>query len=417
MDLSMHGLGKKGKGDTKGKRRGDGKNDKKGKGKGKDNAKATGCFAGCCFGRKAWGRHEDGLLLNENPKSGQDSVPAASQPGSTITGAVDITKWMFSVTNRASKQNEFPSDSGAATSVCQQRLSGSLCSKPGAGVELRSATGQRFTTTCGTHIFMRTHDGANVSVDFEIAPKMTSLHRAVTSVGQVADRNNITIVFRSAGGMIFNEITGDRIEFDRAGGLRADTSAKRAAGTGGTRMLIGQRAGVRGDCGSATRDTCELTPKAKKAHTMNRVLAACSKFAAVYDGSTKAFFANMVPCEGTGHGCAERALAVNVLSIGHRKMMLHSDQEPSIIDVKHKASTPTQIVHEESSAGDSNSNGSIERANQTIQGQIRAIKDFTERQIDATMGLDSSTVKWLVRCGLGENGKNVEGSLDMAKRS
>ena len=39
----------------------------------------------------------------------------------------------------------------------------------------------------------------------------------------------------------------------------------------------------------------------------------------------------------------------------------------------------------------------IERANQTIQGQIRAIMDYTERQIGATIGLDSSVLKWLAR--------------------
>ena len=74
-------------------------------------------------------------------------------------------------------------------------------------------------------------------------------------------------------------------------------------------------------------------------------------------------------------------------------------QEPNIINVRHKAGThiPTEIVCEESFVGDSNANGSIERANQTIQGQIRAIKDCTERQIGATIGLDSSVLKWPVR--------------------
>ena len=83
----------------------------------------------------------------------------------------------------------------------------------------------------------------------------------------------------------------------------------------------------------------------------------------------------------------------------HQKVMLQSDQEPSNIDVKHKAGThiPTEIVYEESPVGDSNANGSIERANQTIQGQIGAIKDYTERQIGATIGLDSSILKWLAR--------------------
>ena len=118
-----------------------------------------------------------------------------------------------------------------------------------------------------------------------------------------------------------------------------------------------------------------------------------------YDGLTKAFFANVVPWKGTSHGYAERALAHNVLSTGPQKVILPSDQEPSIIDVKHKAGThvPTEIVSEQSPVGDSNANGSIERANQTIQGRIFAIKDYTKRQIGATIGLDSSVLKWLVR--------------------
>ena len=80
-------------------------------------------------------------------------------------------------------------------------------------------------------------------------------------------------------------------------------------------------------------------------------------------------------------------------------MILQSDQEPSIIDVKHNAGThfPIEIVYKESPVGDSNANGSIERAIHTIKGQIRAIKDYTERQIGATIGLDSSVLKWLAR--------------------
>ena len=96
-----------------------------------------------------------------------------------------------------------------------------------------------------------------------------------------------------------------------------------------------------------------------------------------YDELTKAFLANVVPCNGASHGYAERALAHNVLSTGHQKVILQSDQDPSIIDVKHKGGThiPTEIVYEES------------------WGRIRAIKDYTERQIGATIGLDSSVLK------------------------
>ena len=110
---------------------------------------------------------------------------------------------------------------------------------------------------------------------------------------------------------------------------------------------------------------------------------------ACYDGLTKAFFANVVPCKGTSHGYAERTLGHNVLSTSHQKVILQSDRERSTIDDKHKAAThiPTEIVYEESPVEDSNANGSIERANETIQGQIRATKDYTERRIGATIGL------------------------------
>ena len=132
---------------------------------------------------------------------------------------------------------------------------------------------------------------------------------------------------------------------------------------------------------------------------MSRVLAACRSLPQTTCSGTpitilaKAFFADVVLCKGTSRGYAERELAHDVLSTGHEKVILQSDQEPSIIDVKHKAGThiPTEIVYEESPVEDSNANGSIERANQPVQGQIRAIKDYTERQIGPTIGLDSSS--------------------------
>ena len=88
-----------------------------------------------------------------------------------------------------------------------------------------------------------------------------------------------------------------------------------------------------------------------------------------------------------------------MFSTGDEKVTTQSDQEPSIIDIKHKAGPhiPAEIVYEESPVGDSSANCSVERANQTIQGQIRAIKDYTERQIGGTIGFDSSVLKWLVR--------------------
>ena len=53
-------------------------------------------------------------------------------------------------------------------------------------------------------------------------------------MGQECDRGNI-VTFRGTGGTILNELIGNRIEFERAGGvyrLIAGTSAKKTAGSG-----------------------------------------------------------------------------------------------------------------------------------------------------------------------------------------
>ena len=76
----------------------------------------------------------------------------------------------LSVTNRESKEKRIPER------LCSSHISDSLGGQPrGAVVELTLATGQRFTTTGSTQIFMRTRDGVNVSGDFQTDPKTTGL--------------------------------------------------------------------------------------------------------------------------------------------------------------------------------------------------------------------------------------------------
>ena len=107
-------------------------------------------------------------------------------------------------------------------------------------MELRSAAGHQFTTTGNTTSCLRTRDGVNVASDFHIAPKNIGLQRSIISVEQVCDRGNI-ITFRSTDGTILNEFTGNRIEFERSGGvyrLRAGTSAKMQSGPGEIKVLM-----------------------------------------------------------------------------------------------------------------------------------------------------------------------------------
>ena len=93
-------------------------------------------------------------------------------------------------------------------------------------MDLALSSGQ-LQTTDNTTICLHTRDGTNVSGDFQIAPKNSGMQRSIISVGQVCDRGNI-ITFRSTGGTILNEFSGNTIEFERVNGvyrLLADTSA------------------------------------------------------------------------------------------------------------------------------------------------------------------------------------------------
>ena len=178
----------------------------------------------------------------------------------------------------------------------------------------------------------------------------------------MCDRGNI-ITFRSTGGTILNEFTGNRIEFERAGGvyrLRAGTSAKKQAGSGEIKVLMGfeqDAAGV-AEAQAARPGIVRVLPSEAevKQHELRHLLfrswcrhclrakekvsphhesslGGVSTFAkdymfmgedgtpitslAGYDGLTKTFFANVVLCKGTSRGYAERAFAHNVLSTGH----------------------------------------------------------------------------------------------------
>ena len=107
---------------------------------------------------------------NENAKSGEDtaSLETPTTPAENtkteppITGMLmqsdeegeipsDPTKWIYSVTKEVSvpNTNDYLIDSGAATSVCQQRLADSLGGKPrGLRVESQDiSSGRNLATT------------------------------------------------------------------------------------------------------------------------------------------------------------------------------------------------------------------------------------------------------------------------------
>ena len=69
--------------------------------------------------------------------------------------------------------------------------------------------------------------------------------------------------------------------------------------------------------------------------------------------------------------------------MGHTKIILKSDQEPAIIDLKNKFRSTglVRVAMEESPVGDSQSGGSIENAIKQVQGMCRTYKLAIESKI------------------------------------
>ena len=69
--------------------------------------------------------------------------------------------------------------------------------------------------------------------------------------------------------------------------------------------------------------------------------------------------------------------------VGHKGIILRSDQEPAIKDLKEKyeRAAPINVAIEETPVGDSKSAGGIENAMKQIQGMIRTYKLAVESRI------------------------------------
>ena len=87
--------------------------------------------------------------------------------------------------------------------------------------------------------------------------------------------------------------------------------------------------------------------------------------------------ANVAPAKGV-NGYAVQAAGREIDLAGLRRVVIKSDQEPALKDllrvVKTERAEDIELQPEESPVGESKSNGEIERAIQTMQGQVRALK-------------------------------------------
>ena len=100
------------------------------------------------------------------------------------------------------------------------------------------------------------------------------------------------------------------------------------------------------------------------------------------DRMSGCFSANVVPKKGVGGGWIVKQADRELKKYGHHgRITLRSDGEPAIKDLLNRiaGARAQETVIETTPAGDSKSNGRVERAVQSIEKQARVLTLATER--------------------------------------
>ena len=127
-----------------------------------------------------------------------------------------------------------------------------------------------------------------------------------------------------------------------------------------------------------------------KAHDTLPVLIMC-------DRRGKSIWSHLVPSKGVTHPYPARALMADFDFMGYKRVILKSDQEPSIVAFCDavKNGWHGEVVSEASPKGESKSNGEVERAVQSVHGFARTFKDFLEQQSRIALQSQSPLLAWL----------------------
>ena len=123
----------------------------------------------------------------------------------------------------------------------------------------------------------------------------------------------------------------------------------------------------------------------------------CLPCLAVRDLKSRVTGDSVVISKGTNKYSLE-FLTKFVDGLGYKEIILKSDQEPAIRDLceNFKATWHGNVVPEMSPVEDSESNGGIERAIQSISAQVRVMKDALEAHIGEKVEPNAPILAWLV---------------------
>jgi len=140
----------------------------------------------------------------------------------------------------------------------------------------------------------------------------------------------------------------------------------------------------------------------------------------MHDRASKTIFADVVPATGLNPYAVARMKA-NLESLGYKRVVIKTDQEPAIMALKEAVvrETHMEVVKEESPIGESSSNGEIENAVKRVQAQVRTLKShlqtesrgFLDRQHHITPWMIRHAANCISRHAVGEDGKTARQRL------
>ena len=128
-----------------------------------------------------------------------------------------------------------------------------------------------------------------------------------------------------------------------------------------------------------------------------------------------------LPSKGTQHSYNAKALAAKLAATGLSSLILRSDQEPAIIELKRTAAKicreehGMEVILEESPVAESQSNGAAEEACRTVKGMTRTLRHALETLHGLSIGPAHPILPWMVQHGaflvsrgqLGSDGKTA----------
>ena len=118
----------------------------------------------------------------------------------------------------------------------------------------------------------------------------------------------------------------------------------------------------------------------------------------VRDRKRTGIWSHAEPWKGVTHPYPARALMADLDFMAYRRVILKSDQGPSIVALCDavKNGWHGEIVPEASPEGESKRNGEVERAVQSVPGLARTLKDFLGQKSGIALESRSPLLAWLV---------------------